>query len=118
MLEMELGGSSTYSLSCQRSAVAVPTPETDPSEAPSEALPSDTPTESPSAEPSGSKAETGNEENNTVAGIPITHLILFISGLVLSIGCLVGLRITRNRRTHAAFYDDDTDDDDDDPYDI
>ena len=45
-----------------------------------------------------------------VAGIPITHLLLFCGGLLLSVGTLIGIRVISNKKKELYEYDDDEED--------
>ena len=118
VLRTELGNSGSYIFSCQSSGVAVPNP-------------SDTQSQNmvgqefdiPAA--NGASNNTENAENRapntevhdsdrpSVGGIPVIHLVLFGSGLLLAIGALVAMRLIRNRHhTEQNPYDFDEDDDD------
>lgn len=96
ILEMDLGGSKVYTLSCVGSSVAVPNPEQvvkPPAQSSESTL--------PSADDNQSGAEV------TKDGIPIVHLILFLVGLLGAVGGLVAMRYFRRRRE--TYYQDDGD---------
>lgn len=129
VLRLEIGGSSTYILSCLNSSVAIPEVNEDgtaaevPSEgdavteAPVEDAAPDVeqaPVEQPDAEAPDESAP--DVEENTVAGIPVKHLVLFGGGLVLAVGGLIAIRFVSNRRKEGGngYYDDDEYDDDED----
>ena len=86
VLSLEIGGSSTYELSCLGETDLTPTP-TD-----SAAQPSD---------------EGGDEL--TVYGIPVVHLAIFGGGLLAAIVLLIALRFSRRRRRCWDEYDEDDD---------
>ena len=104
VLSLEIGGSSTYELSCLCSPQAVPTPEPEPSEAPESepakteltTVPMDTVTPTPD--------EVGEL---TVYGIPVVHLAIFGGGLLAAIVLLIALRFSRRRRRRWDEYDED-----------
>lgn len=107
VLSLEIGGSSTYELSCLGSPQTLPTPEPAPSEAP-ESEPAETeltpvPTDSVTPMPD----EGGNEL--TVYGIPVIHLAVFGGGLLVAIVLLIALRFSRRRRRRWDEYDEDDD---------
>lgn len=108
VLSMEIGGSSSYILSCMSSTVAVPSPEENQAPAANESGTELTETET------GSNTDTPLEsdrdatrQETKVGGIPIKHLVLFGVGLCCTIGALVALRVVKSRG-HS--YEDDNDD--------
>ena len=106
ILRLEIGGSSSYVLSCLSSETEVPAPsETSPSEIP--------PSEStPAEDVTASKDELVDiedvtptepaEEGGKIAGIPISHIIMFGGGLLVSVGALVGINYFQKRRANAS----------------
>lgn len=121
VLRLEIGGSSSYILTCLNSAV--PTP--DPAQAPATTEESDASEESAvetgeaqdesretednqavGEEPEISSAENDNE-GNTVAGIPVLHLALFGGGMVLAVGSLIVMYVMKRRRAVDADYEED-----------
>lgn len=103
ILRLEIGGSENYILSCLNSTVEVPMPgETvlaeevnEPAADPSEEA---DPTEDNQEEetvPSESLPEETQE--GTLGGIPVKHLVLFGSGLIVAIGALVGINFYQKR---------------------
>lgn len=92
VLSLEIGGSSTYELSCLGSPQAAPTPEPEPSEAPESepakteltTVPMDTVTPTPD--------EAGDAL--TVYGIPVINLAVFGGGLLAAIVLLIALRLS------------------------
>ena len=94
VLTMDLGGSTTYTLSCIKSTVPIPDPAAD--GAPEPSAPESQPTD---PEPGG------GTEAPTVGprGIPTAQLVVFVAGLLLAIGGLVALYLTKRRQ--AAQYD-------------
>ena len=105
VLSLEIGGSSTYELSCLGSPQAAPTPEPEPSKAP-ESEPAET-------EPATTSADTVTPTPDeavdalTVYGIPVVHLAVFGGGLLVAIVLLIALRFSRRRRRRWDEYDED-----------
>lgn len=92
VLSLEIGGSSTYELSCLGSPQAAPTLEPEPTEAPE--------SEQAETEPATTSADTvtptpdeGGDEL-TVYGIPVIHLAIFGGGLLVAIVLLIALRLS------------------------
>lgn len=100
VLRLEIGGSKSYILTCMSSSVAVPDPEQAPA------------TTEESSESSAEETETAAAEENTIAGIPTMHLILFGGGMVIAIGTLVGLYVVKRRKQSNPQYQDDDEEDD------
>lgn len=105
VLSLEIGGSSTYELSCLGFPQAASTPESGSSEA-------------PESEPTGTELtqvttntvtplpdESGDEM--TVYGIPVIHLAVFGGGLLIAIILLVTLAFSRRRRRRWGEYEGD-----------
>lgn len=126
VLRLEIGGSSSYVLTCLNSAVSVPDPtqvpattedtkeeakeqkeETTKAEAEGDQTESQetNPVQEESAEPENSPAEENAE--NTVAGIPVLHLALFGGGMTLAVGSLIAMYIMKRRRALDADYEED-----------
>lgn len=105
VLSLEIGGSSTYELSCLGSQQAAPTPEPEPSKAPergqteTEPVPTSTDTVAPTPDEAG--------DDLTVYGIPVIHLAVFGGGLLVAIVLLIALRFSRRRRRRWDEYDED-----------
>ena len=99
VLRLEIGGSKSYILTCMNSSVAVPDPE-----------------QAPATTEESSESRVENTENtsaeNTVAGIPVMHLILFGGGMAIAIGALVGLYIVKRRKQLNPQYQDDDEEED------
>ena len=101
-LEIQLGeewAGVEFELTCMNSSVAVPDPEQAPA------------TTEESSESSVEKTENTSAEN-TVAGIPVMHLILFGGGMAIAIGALVGLYIVKRRKQLNPQYQDDDEEED------
>ena len=106
VLRLEIGGSSSYVLSCLSSEAEAPVPsETTHSENP--------PSEStPAEDATVSKDELEDieditpteptEEGGKVAGIPVSHIIMFGGGLLVAVGALVGINYFQKRRANTA----------------
>lgn len=118
ILSLEIGGSSSYVLSCLNSSVAVPDPN-ESMQAPATTVPTEDVQEEntsasenseTSAETSESGETTESEAEDTearIAGIPVKHLILFGGGLVLAIGALIALWIAKRRSGSSSNSDED-----------
>ena len=91
VLCMDLGGSTTYTLSCVESAVPIPDP---------------VPPASAGEDPAQDKQETPETKQPPASpapglprqGIPTTHLVMFLTALAVGIGCLVVFFLSRRRR--------------------
>lgn len=96
ILRLEIGGSTSYILSCLNSDVSAPVPaETLDTEAsiPTEET-EDPTTPAESTEPTESKGEiiiSNEEDAGQNAGIPTAHIVLFVVGLIVAVGALVGI---------------------------
>ena len=95
ILRLEIGGSSKYVLSCLNSSVPVPEPD--------DCIGSSDPTQAPTTNESNTNSSedisnSNDESNNTVAGIPITHLLFFVIGMILAIGTLIMLHMNKKNR--------------------
>jgi hypothetical protein len=100
ILKMDLGGSSTYTLTCLTSPVSIPVPE------PS----APTPSPQPSVETPASDSEPdADEPTESEGGVPTGILVFFILGLVAAVGGLLAMRYFKNRRS-PRYYDDEEDD--------
>ena len=97
VLRTEIGGSSTYILTCLKSAVEVPEPTQDSAT-----------TEKPDTE-NQSGTEKAEEDQATVAGIPVLHIVLFGGGMVVAVGALIAMHVVKKRRESDSAYDDDED---------
>lgn len=118
VLRLEIGGSKNYTLSCLNSSVPAPIPqdsylqETNPqeNEATSQTDPENSPSEHPSEpDPTESGEAPTTLEQNTEAGIPTTHLVIFGVGLVVAIGALIGLKYLPKKNAASSEYDDEDD---------
>ena len=128
VLRLEIGGSSSYVLSCMNSSVAIPDPDqapattgdeiTDPGQEKTDAdegaetddasTPENTESEGSNNAPSDDSQTVADDQNeNTVAGIPVMNIVLFGGGLVLAVGALVGMKLVARRKAEDADYDDD-----------
>ena len=95
ILQMDLGGSKTYILSCLMSPAAAPEPTNEPDTAP---------------EPTGTTpVEAPIPEATKNVGIPAGQLVLFLFGLAAAAGGLFAMRYFKRRR-ETSDYDDDEDD--------
>lgn len=117
VLRLEIGGSSTYILSCLYSETDAPVPgRIDSTPVSGDSDEDGTASEGTEAAEESASTEEGENESaesgNTgmVAGIPITHLLLFCGGLLLSVGTLIGIRVISNKKKELYEYDDDEED--------
>lgn len=99
ILRMDLGGSTTYTLSCLESTVPIPDPE------PAQTEPT-TPGEAPIPSPDPSEPDSQQRI------IPPLPLAIFLVGLAAAVGGLVAMHIVKKRRE--ADYDE-WDDEDEEP---
>lgn len=130
VLRTELGGSSSYVLTCMGSPTAAP--ETAQVPATTEEAQTETENENPEVETqdnqesqeitdsgqdtaAGVEQETSGEtqeeasaagQPGTVAGIPVAHIILFAGGMVLAVGSLAVMYIMKRRREADDEYED------------
>ena len=118
VLRLEIGGSKNYILTCLNSTVSAPDPEdsdlqvTEPEEddAVHQTDPETDASEAPSEpDPSESTVNPEAPQDDTLAGIPVTHLVIFGVGLVVAIGILIGIKYLPNRHTASSEYDDEDD---------
>ena len=103
VLRLEIGGSENYILSCLNSSVEIPEPG-EPATAATEEAPATDPTEGEQSVDATEDEETqptetvpAEEEEGTVAGIPVMHIALFGGGLIVAIGALVGINFYQKR---------------------
>lgn len=109
VLRLEIGGSTTYILTCLNSSTPVP----DVVQAP--ATDDDTPeiitTQDPGSEPDDEAEQPADTdmnpatEPNTISGIPVLHIVLFGGGLLIAVAALIGMRIASRHRAMDADYD-------------
>lgn len=108
VLRLEIGGSDNYILSCLNSSVDIPIPgETVPAEEGTEpADPTEEVAPSEEVDPTEMTGEAGTDptekmpeetDEGGVAAIPVKHIVLFVGGLVLAIGALVGIHFYQKR---------------------
>ena len=119
VLRLEIGGSENYILSCVNSSVEIPEPgetlpaedETATAEQPgTEASEDVDATVDPSESTDAAETEPSeDEEQGTVAGIPVTHMALFGGGLIVTIGALVGIHFYQKRSGKSNHSDEDDD---------
>ncbi len=99
VLTMDLGGSTTYTLSCINSTVPIPDPSAE---------------QTPDTQQSSEEVQQPQEQNaatEPASGIPIVPLVVFLVGLACGGGGLVALHFTKRRRQEAD-YDEWADEDD------
>lgn len=93
VLRLEIGGSSSYVLSCLSTETEAPAPD--------ETVPSET---IPSEEATVNKdelvdiEEVDPTEPEEKSGIPTAHIVMFGGGLVVAIGALIGISYFQKRR--------------------
>ena len=99
VLTMDLGGSTTYTLSCINSTVPIPDPSAE---------------QTPDTQQSSEEVQQPQEQNaatEPASGIPIVPLVVFLVGLACGGGGLVALHFAK-RRHQEADYDEWADEDD------
>ena len=84
VLRLEIGGSSSYVLSCISSSVDVPDP-------------TQVPATTGSAESTEDEPAAMQNTGATVAGIPVLHLVLFGGGLLVAVTVLILMHAAKNR---------------------
>lgn len=120
VLRLEIGGSSSYTLTCLNSAMPAPDPaETQVPATNGESKEQPEPDTQTEQKPEVSTAdeteqaadaetevspEKADEQENTVAGIPILHLTLFGGGLVLAVASLIVMQVMKRRNAVDAEY--------------
>lgn len=134
VLSLEIGGSSSYTLTCLNSATPAPVPDetqvpattqnqTEGGQAEIEPEDQDTIADAGQADPETSESEmtqvsdteteagleNADEQENTVAGIPILHLVLFCGGLALAVGSLIVMHVMKRRNAADAEYEENED---------
>lgn len=87
VLTMDLGGSTTYTLSCINSTVPIPDPAQDASPAPQQA-----------AEDGQATVSDPLQQTDSSGRIPIGTLIIFLLGLACAAGGLIALYLSKRRR--------------------
>lgn len=106
VLRAEIGGSTSYILTCMNSSVSAPEP--------TQVLAT---TEQPSdGDSDKAVSDVEIKPENTVAGIPVQHIVLFGGGMVIAIGGLVVMQVMKKRRETDMEYEDDEDEDESSPY--
>lgn len=100
VLTMDLGGSTTYTLSCINSTAPIPDPGPEQSDPPPSVSPDPTP-----EVPSSPQPETGNNS------LPLPAVI-FLVGLAVAGGVFIALHITKKRQAYGY---DEWEDDEDEP---
>lgn len=100
VLTMDLGGSTTYTLSCINSTAPIPDPGSEQSDPPPSVSPDPTP-----EVPSSPQPETGNNS------LPLPAVI-FLVGLAVAGGAFIALHITKKRQDYGY---DEWEDDEDEP---
>ena len=99
VLRLEIGGSSSYVLSCLGSKAEAPVPgET----VPSESIPDATVSKDELEDIEEVTPTEPGEDTGKVAGIPIAHIAMFGGGLVVAVGALIGINFYQKRRANAS----------------
>ena len=93
VLTMDLGGSTTYTLSCLDSSVPIPDPTT-----------------GDQADPVGGEDQTVSPQpekpGEETTGIPVMHIVLFLGGLLVCGGGLLAMHLIKRRRQSEYEWDD------------
>lgn len=130
VLRVEIGGSESYLLTCLASQVEVPTPEdieypeetaseetgatateeaTEESTASTEDTSSATEEEADPTSPSVTIEPEADAEVATIGGVPVTHVVIFVGGLVIAIALLVFMQMHQKNREASDADDDEND---------
>ena len=98
VLTMDLGGSTTYTLSCINSTVPIPDP-------PAEQVPDTQQQPDSSAQQPSGQVQQPQEQvpAGEPAGVPIAPMVVFFVGLACGIGGLVALYFAKRRRQQADY---------------
>lgn len=98
VLTMDLGGSTTYTLSCINSTVPIPDP-------PAEQVPDTQQQPDSSAQQPSGQVQQPQEQvpAGDPAGVPIAPMVVFFIGLACGIGGLVALYFAKRRRQQADY---------------
>lgn len=98
VLTMDLGGSTTYTLSCINSTVPIPDP-------PAEQVPDTQQQPDSSAQQPSGQVQQPQEQvpAGDPAGVPIAPMVVFFIGLACGIGGLVALYLAKRRRQQADY---------------
>jgi hypothetical protein len=107
VLRMDLGGSRSYTLSCVQEAVAVPSSEAAAGNV--TGAPPPPPTAPGVSAAADGDSDEGDANPATTFGIPTSHLILFLGGLVVAVVSLIVMLYLKRRRESYEYYDDDDD---------
>lgn len=123
VLRLEIGGSSSYTLTCLNSAAPVPDPaetqvpatngeskeQAEPDTQAEQELESFAADETEQTAETEANPEKADKQENTIAGIPILHLVLFGGGLVLAVASLIVMQVMKGRNAVDAEYEEDED---------
>ena len=115
VLRLEIGGSSTYILTCLNSSTPSPDAGHDPAAVesdPETGSLSDSETE-PNSEAEHSETAdllSPTEKPNAIAGIPVLHIALFGAVLLIAIAALVGMHLASRRHAVDAECEEEDDD--------
>ena len=116
ILRLEIGGSTSYILTCMNSEVEIPEPDAaqrtegvSEAEDTADTLPTEDTEAAAYPEESTAPVEA-DMADGTVSGIPIAHLALFGGGLIVAVGVLIGIHIFQKRREGSCAEDDDEND--------
>ena len=108
VLRLEIGGSTQYLLTCLKSTVPVPKSEdTEKTNEATQAPATDEYEKNETEEDADLHEE--DEQGNTLAGIPIKHLLMFGGGMLISISILITMQVKKRKRQGYLEYDDDDD---------
>ena len=116
ILRLEIGGSTSYILTCMNSEVEIPEPDAaqhtegvSEVEDTADTLPTEDMEAAAYPEESTAPVEA-DMADGTISGIPIAHLALFGGGLIVAVGVLIGIHIFQKRREGSCAEDDDEND--------
>ena len=119
VLRLEIGGSENYILTCMNSSVEIPKPgetlpEVEETVAGNESFIEASEDADTTADPSEGTAANETDladdaEQETVAGIPVTHIALFGGDLIVAISTLIGIQVYQKKRENTRPEDDEND---------
>lgn len=116
ILRLEIGGSTSYILTCMNSEVEIPEPDAaqhtegvSEVENTADTIPTED-TESAAYPEESTAPVKADMADGTVSGIPVAHLALFGGGLIVAVAALIGIHIFQKRREGSCAEDDDEND--------
>lgn len=94
VLRTEIGGSTTYILTCLNSAVTVPEPTQDSATTEQQ-------------DQNNSETDIAKTDGTSSTGIPALHIALFAGGMVVAVGVLLAMHVLKQHSETDSVYDED-----------